>query len=288
MSHTGPVKRELRVLTFNVWFLEIFRHSIARDILPRLERIPSALKEIDADIVCFQEVWSPWARKRLITLLQHEGFSHFAYSRPDFPFGNGLLIASKYELSQEVQRLEFSISTNFIEKFVRKGAIKTQVNLPKIGWVDIYNTHLGSVSFHHETLRPNETEDARKRTQLNELKSWIAKTRRTDDLFLFCDLNTHHSENGSLNPDYSQLIRSLDLADTSQHLHQQGNIWTYDAITNPYAKKGIHGNNHREFVDYILGSFPKLQCLGSQVVFQSAVKNYNLSDHYGLMTKFSF
>ena len=53
----------IRVATLNAWALP---EPLSLDVEPRLRAIGAKLRELEADVVAFQELWTAAARSRLV------------------------------------------------------------------------------------------------------------------------------------------------------------------------------------------------------------------------------
>ncbi|MCF6305605.1 MAG: endonuclease/exonuclease/phosphatase family protein, partial [Rhodobacteraceae bacterium] len=87
ISQTGPLATRVKVLTWNLWWQ--FGPWQAR-----IAAIIATLKDIDADIICLQEVWEDGSRNFASALADALGF-HFVYApgaKPNGVFmGNAIL-----------------------------------------------------------------------------------------------------------------------------------------------------------------------------------------------------
>lgn len=336
---------QLRVLSFNTWLLKfpIGLESSSHNQQRRNQMI-QRIGEMNLDVVGFQEVWDSSDREALINGLKPFGFTYSAYNEDAFgvtsgdlnPFnrvlgrtmGNGLLILSKLPMRGETQSLVFSNSTRKVslgmrgaveldEVFVNKGAIRTEIQVPGLGWVPFYNTHLGALTFDHErNAYAREGELSRHAEQLSELVAWINETRRRLEVVVFADLNMSPMEHVpgqgySTNPSSAYLTIQApmvengepggpDLLDAFGKLHDRFDgtpEWTFDAENNPYVSDGFFG--HSEVIDYVfISNKSRMSVNSAEVVFgqpdptlASAVDADGkplpgfLSDHYGVLVE---
>lgn len=126
----GPTARTLRVVTLNVWGV-----PGARDLEARLERLPDALKSLDADVLCLQEVWLQSWRRRIAEALAP------AYEAADAE-GGGLLVLSRLPLRDAVfTRFPELEGLSLVERLARKGWLTVVVRTPA-GEVRVCTTHL--------------------------------------------------------------------------------------------------------------------------------------------------
>lgn len=108
---TIPKNRKLTLLSWNICFLEGGISMLFGGVLPwqkRIDRIVNKIQELDPDILCLQEVFSPKASLALVQKLQSQ-YAHFYYDMGPNPVGfsiktlgipGGLLVASKYPLKE--------------------------------------------------------------------------------------------------------------------------------------------------------------------------------------------
>lgn len=318
---------ELRVLTLNSWMLRLAGLCVAKDLNPRLRIMPYWVASSGADLITLQEVWTPSIRNYLIRELKQYGYPYVAYRQNSFPFGNGLLILSKYPLDSEVKSISFSKVTGGEEKFVKKGAIKTRIELPELGWVDLYTTHLGAMKYDQKKKRIFPRHLKNREKQGLELVEWIHKTRQEKNMILTADMNTHYERLDAqgrrvyVPEDYKRITsfenNGLGLTDTARDLAGQisSDIWTFDTINNSYAKEGSFGFvSQSETIDYIFvnrtGEFYPERV---EIVFKEPIDKTEIflkqfmgsfsffleffaikiiprfvSDHYGLMTQMHY
>ncbi|MEK7355870.1 MAG: endonuclease/exonuclease/phosphatase family protein, partial [Bdellovibrionota bacterium] len=306
----------LRVLNFNAWEVEgwipQFIVAASRDRELRLELIPPAVAELQPDIVILQEVWKYQTRLKLIDEFRRLGFA-FAVHGSDsmmswFGIGNGLLIVSRLPLDPDVESKTFSRETRFDEGplFARKGVLKTRVKVGAERWIDLYATHTGGFTTEERNgagYNFYSSEQQTKAHQTLELVDFITATNRSENLIVGADLNTHPYVfrngayvEGEFTPEYALLTCAgyppgkvqapscLGLRDTFAMLHpsEHSAAYTYDTKENFYANTGTFSYEPRGRIDYIFSKGAGLDPVDSQVV----LNQFELSDHYGLLTTF--
>jgi len=303
---------QIKILNFNAWTVELpiprRIYEVSHDIDRRLALLPSKIQKIGADIVVFEELWKTKRKKQMVAALQKLGFNYALYKNPKShifrgKLGNGLLIVSRYPLDPQLQLMHFSKYTRTDEYFTYKGAIKTRVNLPHVGWVDLYASHLGAVTTKVVDEKPDHFDGKqlqKKFNQAEELAQFIAKTSSSPLVVLATDLNTHffNYENGnyvfgSFTPEYSLLtcigasakMPCLGLWDSYRLFHGFNEpAWTYDTIGNDYARGGVFAKEPPGAIDYIFVSQnTSFVPVKSEIVF---TQKPLLSDHYGILTTF--
>lgn len=125
-----PAVATLRIVTLNVWGV-----PGARDADHRLDRLPAALKSLDADVLCLQEVWLKSWRRRIAEALAP------AYTAAE-PAGGGLLVLSRLPLRDAVfKRFPDLEGLSFVERLASKGWLELVV-ATAAGDVRIVTTHL--------------------------------------------------------------------------------------------------------------------------------------------------
>lgn len=151
-------------------------------------------------------------------------------------FGDGLLVCSKFAL-KESQVFHFkntvgSFSDKQEEMFLFRGAIRAVYEVPGIGPVEVYTTHLGPRRYHEETgtYAPEDSEQNKKQTL--ELVDWIRKTHKgKTPMFLTGDMNFNYQQitkgkwDGQPYPAYEILTdspRGLGLIDTFRKVRNYG------------------------------------------------------------------
>ena len=314
-----------KVLTFNSWLLDIpvglgFRTEIAQDMDERLQLLPEYLAATDADIIVLQEVWSQRSKRFLSKALKTKGYPYSAYTSLsnwlaifEVEMGDGLLVLSKYPISKNVQTYDFSVATQGLESFSKKGALKLQIKVPNLGWIDFYASHAGAVDFEQNDYKSDQV--ARHSKQIQELAAFIQRTRSHAITVLGADLNMHYQKwkNHAFAPEFSDDYVNFkqhacgagySMVDTYLKTHGKGAKETPDYTftrANPYVDHGFFDTLPSEVEDYIfLCENSILRPVTSAQVFQDAiqpetVKSLNLSlnrlpkrlsDHFGVMTTF--
>ena len=132
--------KNLSILTFN--FVSI--PFVSKNLRIRLDCLVKEIKRIQPDIICFQEIWLGYIRKRLIFSLRPLGYQ-FYYPTPG-AFFNGLLTCSKYNFSP-VKALDLKGTFNgfnrlLIESLGSKGYSLIKIKLPNKKKLFAFNTHL--------------------------------------------------------------------------------------------------------------------------------------------------
>jgi endonuclease/exonuclease/phosphatase family metal-dependent hydrolase len=299
--------REIRVLSFNAWFLRIAGVvKISKDNEQRLASMPDELAASGADIIALQEVWNSFERNALKKAMYERGY-HYVAEKNDLSclwFGNGLLVFSRYEMSPIVDYTVFSDYTLCEEYFTMKGAIRAQINVPDLGWIDFYTTHLGAISFDESTSNFNQKQQQVLLGQAQEFIDFFHKTRSHPIQIVAGDMNEHpfkwdpattqyNQENSGV---YQLLIKEGALEDTfwsKRHPHEAA--YTFDKDRNPYVSGGAFSGSPSMYIDYIFigGESSSISTVDSQIVFEKPIltaedgREIFLSDHAGVLTTFA-
>lgn len=134
---------QLSVLTLNVWGL----NYISKLRIPRIKAIATHLASSSTphyDFVCLQEIWFESKDWRFLkhALASRYPHSKFFYSGA---FGSGLAILSRWNIVETVTS-PYSLNGQPInvgqgDWFVGKACGSITINHPKLGLVDVWNTH---------------------------------------------------------------------------------------------------------------------------------------------------
>jgi endonuclease/exonuclease/phosphatase family metal-dependent hydrolase len=305
-----------KVLQLNTWMLKlpIISESVAKDLKARAKILPEVVAGTGADIIVMQEVWPKAIRKQIARDLQAWGYPYsVSDSQTGFIrgiMGNGLLIVSKFPLDTHVDMIKFKEFTVFDEFFAYKGAIRTKVDIPYAGLVDLYDSHLGAVDFDSKLGEYKQNEEDKKTDQAGELAHWIETTRSEGVQILSADLNSHYRnfEDGAFtdqtSPVYTLMTdpaQGVGLLDTFHSIN--GFPATPDCtycMDNVYAALGLFGNAPSEVEDYIfINPNPVVSVESSEVVIKEDLATIidpvkyglkqvpvHISDHYGVLTTF--
>lgn len=295
-----------KVLDFNTWLL----WPVAENIEERVRAMPARLAATGADIITLQEVWSLDHKHEIIRAAERYGYSYAYHSEPSFelPLGNGLLILSKYELfnrpEDSLGRMVFSVNTRLDENLVLKGAIHTLVNIPSFGYVDLWNSHLGAISFNASTRSFESTEQQAQYVQIRELLNYMRMSRVVRHGILGIDANAHQLQwNPSrrrfyrdvLNPNYFALRHGSGMTDVYHFFHSpwgsQGQTIGTFMSSNRNVSTGHFGDAPDDQEDYIFAT-PNLpgvwEAVSAEIVLTENLPETRrpLSDHYGVLTTF--
>ena len=142
----------LRVLTLNVWGLPL---GIARHSAARMRAIGAQLRDLNADLVALQEVWTAEAREQLREAAEKAGYTQIWHRRRAFG-GSGLMVLSRLPF-QDIRFTPFRLEglpqrPQHADYYGGKGFVELTVDT-EAGPVVIVNTHL------HAGYRPSDEPD---------------------------------------------------------------------------------------------------------------------------------
>ena len=246
----------MKILTLNTWQ----ERGPWRD---RWELILKGLKEYDADIVGFQEVFNmDWARK----IHGQSGYPYLALSGEH----SGLIFLSKFKpVEQECLVMKTKSPTEDYFRYVFY--VRVDIGGEKVA---LFSTHF--------SWKADENEIRLKQTL--ELRAFVQEKSGDLPVALMGDLNA-----GPDTPSVTYLRKTLGWCDTfdAKNPGEGGFTWDY---RNPYAAMEREKMAERR-IDYIFvrertGLFKKIG--SSRVVFdEPSEEGVYPSDHFGVMTEFN-
>ncbi len=293
------------MLQFNAWFLALPGFVYSKHYHERRRILPECLAGIDADVLSLQEIWVNRDKVELERALRAHGYDYFIYTRHRLGLGDGMFLASKFPLRRIERSRPFRTVTRFIEWFAAKRVVAAAIDLPGIGEIDLYQTHLGSVLFDEKMLLPNAASRKKLLVQLLEVASFIGGHRRSNYAILAGDLNFHYQAHDGARgygaryaDEYTRFLETLRAAGQpfeNSFLVANGQDSTHPAVPtysqeNPYARESF-SRNPEETLDYILyAPHAGWRAKESAVVFRDPISDTlpALSDHYGIRTVFEF
>ncbi len=288
-------RSEVKVLTYNTWLLDLPFGCGARYIDKRLQKMPEAIANTDADLVALQEVWHASHRKYLTQEMKRRGYKVMSFDTEKwYRFGTGLMFFSKYEMAPDHRMMNFSQVTSVDENFTNKGIVGIRVRIPKLGWVDFYNAHLGSVSFNEEKDRCSIEESKTRFGQVKEMVNWIQSNSSEEIQIFAADFNTHYKKYmkgcyiDQLTDEYRLMVEKgylksgLGWIDTFRRANpkEMKGFCTFDQ-SNKFVCEGMFKAEPNATYDYIfINDNKKLVVKSSELVFSE--KSHQLSDHFGI------
>ena len=263
----------LRVLTLNVWALPL---GIAPDSEERIRAIGEKLPEWKADIVGFQEAWTPAARDTLLSLGARAGYGH-TWLRPQASGGSGLLVLSRFPIAERrfepfgvkgaAERIDHS------DYYGGKGFALLGIDTPR-GPITLVNTHL------HARYAPSLASDTYLETRVAQAVQIAAALESVSDpLVALGDFNLREGE-----PEYGVLAGLTGWTDVASALdRRQATI----APGNAYREADSTALGDR--IDYVFtrdGDRRALRPVTVRRVFDSPIaiagRASSYSDHAGV------
>lgn len=259
----------MKVITFNVGLLvyDLLKYSFFSPVpfvKERLNSLPKALVDSQADLICLQEIYHIDHKAFLFEYLkEHYPYSYYEHKGFRLSMENGLMVFSKTKLDHfEAQTFEL---TRWEERiFACTGFQK--FTLSGIDFIHLHLTAGGLLGPEHsksESLRANQIE------QLFQNSS--------DKTILLGDFNC----GPRVSKDNYQLFLSRGFTNlTSDYL-------TWDP-SNPLNKNGIHKHCPPQSIDHVMANFSLVS--KSDLIFTEECVYTNkgkstLSDHYGILVK---
>lgn len=282
-SPKPPKTKTLDILSLNTALLS---SPFGSDQEVRAERIGSSLGEYS--IIGLQETFSNDSKP----ILEQTKWSHHAYRQADGGFlkdSSGLTMLSKHKmLDTDFHEFSFSSGT---DKLSRKGVIFTRIDVPGVGPIDIYNTHLqadadtasdivNALSFASVLLSPAlslfgsspPSPEAIRKTQIDEIADFVKKHDQGNPTFFTGDFNLVE---GSDN--YNHLLNTLGVKDSFDELHPNA-----DGFSSPEDKKRF------DYVFYRSGDKQTVKPISSELTHTEPIDGMKVSDHFGVHTSFEF
>ncbi len=290
------MKSTFSVLTYNVALMRVIVYEPILHVSKRLAALPNALRNVNADMVCFQELWHiehlEFLKEKLgdvypyiFTIVDETDSAYIP---------GGLAIFSKHEIvapsgfENIEQSIEFNANIAFHEYFARKGALAAHVFTP-LGYTAIVNTHLVAylVGF-----SPNGKWIRRARAeQISDIVKFVRRIPG-DVRLVFGDFNS--GPNLSRDNYEFMLSHGFDDAWTCTRQDATASCHTYDTKNMFNIKDDRHGASDRidlAFIEKRNRDMVRVnECrvvLDDIIVDLGKGKSCPLSDHYGLLTVFS-
>ncbi len=242
----------LKILTYNIQDTWV----VGQDRPERMYGIAKKVIELDPDIVGFQEAFISKDREILIKELTTKSrLKYYKYYRSGF-LGSGLLTMSAFPIREGFFH-RYKKAGNWYclwegDWWAGKGCALTRIELPGIGFLDFYNTHM-QAGYGNENYRPV------KEAQARELAEFINVSYHPEfPTILVGDLNTRPGDIAHENiVEIACLERIMSIVSRIDHI---------------YAKKGP---------DY---KFEVLETIEIREGIVPSGKSMRLSDHNGYMT----
>lgn len=181
----APLTKEitLKVVTFNAHDMYV----ISRERTERMKGIAQVMRELDPDIVGFQEIWIEKDRKTLMDALAGTRLKYSQYYPSGF-FGSGKFIVSAFPI-KEAFFCRYTRCGKWYKPYHGdwwggKGVALTRLELPDgAGYVDFYDTHAHAGYGSHEY-------DGDRDSELQQMADFINQSKTgTSPVFAVGDFN---------------------------------------------------------------------------------------------------
>jgi maltose 6'-phosphate phosphatase len=247
----------MRIATYNIWNNDTLFEE-------RIEVLCKAIKEVDADIVCLQEVRNEKSRNITEIIANGAKYPFFIFrDYPDCP-DEGLAILSKFPFihTDAIWDMNTEIS-NYC-------AIRARIDYEGI-IIGITNIHLNWRS-----------EETRKR-QLSAVNNWIAKETDYEKYEVMCgdfnDVPQSSVHNFLMDCGWRDVVELSSMKDKSYYA-------TFDLVNNYYLKEDKRVKEKLRFDWIMVNIFNKSKhfTLESVDIFGNNQSEFKIvpSDHYGL------
>ena len=265
----------LRLVTLNVWGLP---EPLARDVVDRVEAIAAHLRQVEVDVVCFQEAWTWEVKKRLMATASGSRYPH-AWCRKENFGGGGLLVLSRlpilearfipYVLKGLPQRIHHA------DYYAGKGFAHLRL-ATEGGSVSVVNTHL-----HAQYAGDGVSEYVGIRSgQVVQLAAYL--TDIAEPLLVAGDFNIDEGK-----PEYRALEGLSGVSDTAVTLDQRQGT---SRRANPYREGKTSPDSRIDYVFYRRGVSSTVKPVALQRVFDQIFqidgRPASYSDHDGLLAEF--
>ena len=245
--------------------------------------MPRTLLDLDADIVCLQELfhgrWRRWLCHSLGRVYPHVAGMDAGW--PGLRLGSELLVLSRFPLSRARLR-RFKAATPEELRFTNRGFQELEVQIPALGEVKLINVHSSAGGLHEHPESP-VMEEIRAR-QIGEL---LKGGESGKPLLLVGDLNAGpHSSTVN----YRQLL-AAGLVDVCAAAGIHGVTWDPD---NPLVAAGRESHLPPQRIDHVLldgGMASQVSCTEARIVLAERLVDTRggkvpLSDHYAIRAEF--
>jgi endonuclease/exonuclease/phosphatase family metal-dependent hydrolase len=256
----------------------------------RLQALPVALVDSNADIIALQEIFKKEHRKYLISKLQHSYPYYASYNRSfSLRFNNGLMIFSKFPILSS--NFDPFIKSPIDEKILfQKGILRATVLTDRLGKISLFNIHttFGGIFSPQDTTRINNFRSI-------QIQQVIKLSQDCNDSIplILGDFNAG-PEISNINYQYFLERDFVDLFEFCNR-DRNDNQKNGDQVTwhpkNPLNEKGMFSTSPPQRIDHIFvpSKFvPFFKNSEVKIIFENPLvnlldqKTVTLSDHYGL------
>lgn len=281
--------KRLTLFTHNLGLLSLRAlgqtlHEPAPHVERRLPAVAAHLREVAADVIAVQEVWSRRHRRFLAEALR-PAFPHVVRddARRWFGFGGGLMLFSRHPIVRS-RFAPFRAQSGLERVFVSKGCLIARVLIAGLGTVVVANAHTTAGGFRHAESPGTER---LRRAQLAQVTEMVAEEQGVDLNVILGDLNA----GPEASPDDYRSVCERGFRDAFRLRRQGGGReHTWDA-ENALIAGGQHRSGPDMRIDHVLLGGPRS---ADVVVEQAEVTAHEprvevgenlrvpLSDHYAL------
>lgn len=245
----------LKVLTYNTWGKP---GILGKEEKQRFERLPKALAPYD--LVFLQETFTRHTAGLLAGFPHHQRETKRGFK----VINSGLTILSRFEIV-ETDFKSFSDCSHW-DCLANKGVSFVRLNVPNVGPVDVYNTHL-------QAEDSNAARHVRLTDNLPALEQLYRAHDQGNPTLIAGDFNSRPDS-----PEITALKDRLPVRDLYHELHPDKPGYTWDPARNMNLKPG--GEQAR--IDYIFAIGDRIRPLSAEVVMDQPVDGFTLSDHLGV------
>ena len=268
--------------------IKILGQSVYRPvnfIHQRITELSRQLLDHSPDIICIQELFHQGLQQKVHDLLKpdYPYAKGFIENRFDFRLGNELLVFSKFPV-KESRLFIFNNATLEERIFTRKGFFRVMIDSPA-GMIQLINIHMtaGGLNNHPEDRHMEKIRSG-------QIRQMIESISHDLPTFIGGDLNA--------GPDSSrinyQAILDEGFIDAFEMTGSSDITWDPE---NPLVITGDENHLPAQRIDHIFMNNKALDILkpvsGSVVLNENSIlladnSRIPVSDHYGLMVKFSY
>lgn len=269
----------LGLFNFQICGISLFKPT--KHISKRLKYIPKEIIKTSSDIVALQEIYNKKHQEYVINKLKSKYPYHFLKKEAGFKFDSGLMILSKYPITNGAYH-PFN-ENSFDEKiFINKGFLSCDISIKYFGKIHFINTHLTAGGAFNE-------QDSKKiikirNAQITQIHETLLKNN--SPTVILGDFNTDPQIATS---NYQNLINNGFV-----NSYSKSGLDNYTWDNKIYLNKiGTHSNSISQRVDHIFLQntlLKKVNILSSEIIFNEPVFELNgnkihLSDHFGIQTE---
>ena len=270
----GEGAMRVRVATLNVWALP---EPFSERLTGRMKAIGSRMAELDLDVMAFQEVWTPEARRLLRKAGYRAGLDH-AWYKDSFLGGSGLLVLSRLPI--EAKSFDRFMLRGYPERidhadyYGGKGFVRIRVKTDQ-GPLTFIDTHL------HARYRQDVSHEYRGHRAGQVVQLGMASHETRDPIIAVGDFNFDEDQ-----PEYTVLTGLSRLRDVAADLdRREQTVMTENAYR--------AGSKVGKRIDYIFtrdGSERGIEPVRVERIFDQPLefrgRRASYSNHAGVLAEF--